>query len=92
MKRNRIVDGITKTMDQMGEPVPGETLTELYGGRRVLIEHHKGITEYRSDRIQVRTRRGCLCVTGCGLEIQKMSGDVLVITGRIDGISVFHGG
>ena len=73
------------------EALPTQTVVELLGDRRVLIEHHHGITEYSRQRIQARVKYGVLCVCGSGLELCKMSDNQLVILGSIDSLTVFRG-
>jgi len=73
------------------EVLPGQTVVELLGDCRVLIEHHRGVTEYGTSRIQVRVKFGMVSVCGEGLELCRMTGNQLVITGRIDSISLFRG-
>lgn len=70
----------------MLEPMPGQTIVELAGDSRVLIENHKGVVAYGHERIAVRVRYGLLLVCGCGLKLQHMSREQLVICGRIDGV------
>ena len=82
----------TEGMDLSGETLPGTTLAELAGERRLLVEGHRGITEYCRERITVKTGYGWLTVTGCGLELRQMSKPQLVICGRIDGIQIRRGG
>jgi sporulation protein YqfC len=86
MEENRWNGRIEKMMNRLDEPVPGETLVELYGGRRVLIEHHRGIIAYCREKIQIRGKHHVLCIQGSCMEISRMSADVLVVSGKIDGI------
>ena len=79
---------LTEGMDLSGETLPGMTVAELAGDRRVLIEGHRGVTEYCRDRVTVKVGYGWLRVTGCGLELRQMSKERLVIAGRIDGIEL----
>lgn len=71
-----------------GELVPGQSLLELAGQSRALIEGHSGITEYGSDRIRVRVRFGEVCICGAGLELTSMTKEQLVISGRIDAVTL----
>lgn len=71
-----------------GETMPGMAVAELAGDRRVLIEGHRGVTEYCRERVTVKVSYGWLRVTGCGLELRQMSRQQLVICGRIDGIQI----
>lgn len=67
-----------------------QPLLELYGERRVLIEHHRGVTEYGRERIQVRANYGQICICGGCLELAKMTSEQLVITGRIDSVHLIR--
>ena len=71
-----------------GEPLPGCPVVELAGDRRVLIERHKGVMEYGTERIRVQVSYGVICIEGCGLELIKMTPQQLVIGGRIDSVSL----
>lgn len=74
--------------DLSGEPVPGIPLVEIAGDNRVLIENHRGVTEYSSNRIGIRVRYGVVLVCGQYMELSQMTKERLVISGRIDGISL----
>lgn len=80
-----------RQLEQSEESLPGVPLLELAGDKRILIEHHRGIAEYGTERIGVRVRYGLLLICGCGLEIMKLSKDQLVVCGRIDGIQILRG-
>ena len=70
------------------EAIPGLPILELAGDKRVLIERHKGVVEYGSERIRVRMTYGTVCVNGCGLELVRMTHQQLVIAGRIDSVCI----
>lgn len=71
--------------------LPGMPLVEIAGEKRVLIENHKGVTEYDADRICVRVNFGQICVCGEHLTLAQMTGACLVICGRIDSITLLRG-
>ena len=71
-----------------GESLPGTTVMELAGDRRVLVEGHRGVTEYSPCRVTVKVGYGELSVMGCGLDLRQMSKAHLVICGRIDTIEL----
>ena len=86
MKQQRHwMDRLTQQLDLDGE-VEVESVVEMVGDRRVLVEHHKGIYQYQQDRIGIHVKYGDILVQGCGMEIASMTRYQLVITGRIDGI------
>lgn len=87
-RRSGIFGKLADGVDLPGEAIPGQPLVELSGDRRVLIENHRGVTEYRKDRIGIRVSYGQITVCGSGLELVRMSKEQLVIRGRIDSITV----
>lgn len=90
MNRRGWVDRLAGAADLQGEALPGQSVVELLGDGRVLVERHCGVTEYGRERIQVRMKYGSLCIQGCGLELASMSSEQLVITGRIDGVHLIR--
>lgn len=82
----RLMDG----MDLPGEGAPGQTLVEIVGENRVLVENHRGITEYGTDRIRIQVKYGSLCICGEGLEMKRMSRNQLIITGRIEVVNLIR--
>lgn len=69
--------------DLPDELIPARSLVEIMDDSRVLIEQHKGVTQYSHDSICVRVRCGTVCVTGSCLELKRMVKGQLIISGRI---------
>lgn len=89
MKRGyHMLQLLTEAADLPQEVLPDTPLVELTDERRVLVENHGGITEFEPELIRVRVRFGTLAVHGRCLCIAKMSAKQLVITGRIDGVTL----
>ena len=91
MKKGSIVHRFTERADLPGESLPMQPLVEVCGNNRVLIENHRGVSEYSDDRIGVRVRFGTVCICGEGLKLCRMSGCQLVVTGMIHNIQLFRG-
>ncbi len=72
------------------DALPGIPVVEIAGMGRVLIEGHKGVTEYGPQRIQVTMRYGSLTIVGCGLSLAHMSKEQLVITGTVEQVCLFR--
>ena len=85
--RRGFLDRLAEGIDLPGEALPGQPVLEVAGDRRVLIEHHRGVTEYSRERIGVRVSYGQIMICGCGLELVRMCKEQLVVTGQIDGIT-----
>ena len=91
MKQRRgLMERFADTADLQCEALPGQPVVEVYGDRRVLIEHHGGVTEYGREKIQVKVRYGQLCICGGCLELARMTSEQLVITGRIDSVNLIR--
>ncbi|MBQ7345166.1 MAG: YabP/YqfC family sporulation protein [Oscillospiraceae bacterium] len=88
MKQYGWIERIAGAVDLQDEAMPGQPIVELFGDGRLLIEHHRGVTEYGRERICVRVRYGSLRVCGCRMELARMTADQLVITGRIDSVTL----
>lgn len=65
------------------ETIPGQTLIEIYGNQRVLIEHHKGVVQYSTERILVRMKQGILGIYGSNLHLCRMIPSQLIICGQV---------
>ena len=91
-RRQDIFDRFTRNIDLMGESAPGQTLVEIGGYRRVLIEHHCGVKEYCRERIGIKVNFGMIMVCGSCLELTRMSKEQLVISGKIDCVSLMRRG
>lgn len=90
-KRKTITEHIAGATDLQDEPSPLLPLVEIAGDRRVLIENHRGVVEYGSETIRVVVKFGQIRVTGCGLELLRMTSGQLIIAGRIDAVQLIRG-
>lgn len=92
MKRQgNFFDWVALGADLPTESAPGQPLVEMAGEHRVLIENHHGVTVYGCSQIHVKVTYGQLCVCGAGLKLARMTKQQLVITGRIDSVSILRG-
>lgn len=58
----------------------------LTAGRRALVENHKGILEYGTERILISTGRGKISLSGSELRLVAMSKSQLLISGKIQNV------
>lgn len=82
----RFADG----MDLPGQPLPGQPIVELAGAGRVLIENHRGVTQYSGESICIRVSYGHVNVSGQGLVLSRMTREQLIISGSIDEIRIIR--
>ncbi len=87
-----LIERIAAATDLQAEPIPGLPLVEIAGDRRVLIEQHCGVTQYGGCRICVKVKFGAVVIVGTGLELTRMTGKQLIVTGKIDGVQLERGG
>jgi sporulation protein YqfC len=85
---SRLADGA----DLGEEPLPGQSLVEIAGDRRLLIENHCGVKEYSRERIGVKVKFGQINVCGSCLELRHMTRHQLLISGRIDAVTLCRRG
>lgn len=85
---NRLAEGV----DLGEEPLPSQPIVEIAGDRRVLIENHYGVKEYSRERIGVKVKYGQVNICGSCLELRHMTKVQLVISGRIDAVTLCRRG
>ena len=62
------------------------TKLTVLGLERLLIENYKGILEYQDYFIRVNTYIGIININGFNLNLEEMTTDDLLVTGRIENI------
>lgn len=90
--RKNFFDSLVSNADLPGEVFPGQPLVEIAGEYRVLIENHSGVTVYSCNEIHVKVKFGQICICGRNLELAQMTRNQLVVTGRIDCVSLCREG
>ena len=73
-------------VDLMDEIIPGQTVVEVIGEGRVLVEGHDGVSEYSDSEVSVKVSFGVAKICGCNLKLTQMSGYKLVISGQVDAL------
>ncbi len=88
MKLNNLSNRLARGVDLNTEIQPLQSLVEIFGNQRVLIEYHHGIREYTNESIVVCAQYGKICVQGKSLHIVLMTKDRLVIQGKIQNVAI----
>ncbi len=91
-QRHSFLEQLNEKTGLRSQQLPEQTIIEIAGDRRVLIENHYGVKEYSHEKIMVNVKFGCVCVDGCKLELMRMSRDQLVICGEINHVSLLRRG
>ncbi len=92
MVEKGFLDKLTNGLGLPAEVTPGNSLVELIGDRRVLVEQHRGICVYSRCEVVVKIPLGRLHICGMGLVIQSITSRCLVVSGRIDALSISREG
>lgn len=89
MERDPIWKRTRNSSTGMAEPQP---LVEVFGQRRVLLEHHQGVLAYGKQEVRIRVKYGQVRVWGSGLCLSRMTAEQLVICGCIGGVELLKNG
>ena len=68
-----------------------QPILELCGERRLLIENHNGVAAYGKACIAVNVGFGQIVVSGENLKLCHIQSTQLVISGRIDQVTLHRG-
>ena len=85
-------DHLAKDTELTSGIFPAQSLVEIAGESRVLLENHLGVVAYSNEEIVIKVKFGTVSVCGCGLEMIRLTMEQLVIRGRIDSVSLHRGG
>lgn len=55
----------------------------VIAGSKILVENHRGIMEYGTERIVIGINRGKLCLSGRDFTIDAMNKNELLISGKL---------
>lgn len=70
------------------EVISNEPKITIAGFREMLIENYKGILEYEDFYIRINTGLGTINVNGFNLELIQMTGDDIMVTGKIQSVDI----
>lgn len=76
--------------EMTGEPLPTQSIIEIAGEHRVLIENHLGVYEYSGDQVCVKTGFGAVRISGCGLHLSQMTREHLTVCGKIETVGLIR--
>jgi len=91
MKISSLWSKLSLAADLPDEPIPGLPLIEIVDNSRVLIENHKGVSEYGRNRIRIKVKWGYVCVCGEDLVLARMERGSLIVSGTVESVQLFRG-
>lgn len=87
-KQNRGKRKIDKWLEMPTEIVSNEPKITILGFNEMLIENYKGILEYEEIYIRLSTHIGIININGFNLNLEQMTGDDILVTGKIDSMTL----
>ncbi len=90
MKRKVKVNGakINNILELPKEVGTNEPKITMIGFNQILIENYMGILEYEEFFIKVNTYIGIININGFNLNLNNLTDDDILITGKIDSIDI----
>ena len=82
-KADKIKEDLADRLALPEDVLFGAAKLTLSAGRFVLVENHRGILEYGTERIVIGIGRGKIIISGSGLGIAAMNRRQLLVSGRI---------
>ena len=88
LKTRELLTRMQERLDLPPEAVGNESQILLSGNHQVTVDGHHGIRLYDPRRIEVRCKKGCVCIDGDALQVSFLSSSRLCIRGRIDALTL----
>ena len=85
-KSSRAINKVNKLLEIPQEVSSNIPKLTIIGFQKMLIENYKAILEYQDFYIRISTHIGILNINGYELNLNEMTTDDLLITGKIEGI------
>lgn len=67
-------------------------VVKIIADNEVIIENHKGISEYTNLFLKIYTSIGVICISGESLFIKEIDKDVILVSGKIDSLDYIKWG
>ena len=86
MRNKRKESRFEKLLELPKEVVSNEPRITISGFNEMLIENYKSILEYEEFYIKLNTYIGVININGFNLNLEKVSQDDIMVTGKIDSV------
>lgn len=86
MRNKRRETRLEKLLEMPKEVISNEPKITVSGFNEMLIENYKNILEYEEFYIKLNTYIGIININGFNLNLEKVSQDDIMVTGKIDSI------
>lgn len=79
---------LSEKLNLRSEALPGNTIVELSGNDRVLVENFRNVVMFDTDSINLEVSFGLLTVLGKELVLDYLEKDRILISGSIKNIQI----
>lgn len=85
-RRSSLRERLAALLELPGDVVLDVPRATLIGSAELVLENHRGLVEYRPDRVVLNVPEGRMTIDGDELRIGYLSPDQVVLHGRISGL------
>ncbi len=85
-KFGKLAERLCETLELPEEAVSGKAKVSMTGGKRLLIENHRGLLFYSDTAVEVLTGEGKISVLGSGFTIRVMKEGNMLIYGKLQSV------
>lgn len=86
MKIKDTVADLADTLDLPPEAASGAVKVTVFGRRRAVVEHHRGLLGYTGEMVEVDGGRDRVRILGSDLRLRAMDGETLLVTGQVTAV------
>lgn len=87
MQRKRgLRDRLVSLLELPGDVMLNVARIVMVGDMELVVENHRGVTEYTPERVALRVPEGIMAIDGHELRIGAISPDQVIILGKISGL------
>ena len=74
---------ITEKLELEKGLLTSDSIIELVGDEKLIIENHRGIVKYSCEEMQVRVGFGTVCISGKNLSMSELMCEEITLEGEI---------
>lgn len=87
-ERKKRLARLEEILEMPKELIEDEPKITIVGFEQLLIENYKGILEYEEFFIKLKTKIGIIAISGFSLNLEEMTEDDVMITGKIESVDL----
>ena len=88
MQKNKRESRIRKLLEMPRELTTNDPKITIVSFNEMLIENYKGVLEYEEYLVRVNTYMGVVNINGFNLNLNQISSEDIMITGKISSIEI----